>query len=80
MTEPYTLSRGRTVAVATEVFLQPMDTCPIGVKVQLLTVGGILVYGTWRREPHYVGWAPVPRRHPDVDYKPMEQPNAVKNS
>ena len=33
------------VSVATEVYLQPMDTCPVGVEVLLENPGGVLVRG-----------------------------------
>jgi hypothetical protein len=60
------LNGDQTVAVSTEVFINPdMTTCPRGVKVQLEGAGGVLMYGTYDgRNPFFVGWAPVPRRRP----------------
>lgn len=59
------LNGDQTVAVSTDVFINPdMATCPRGVKVQLEGAGGVLVYGTYNGDPFYVGWAPVPRRRP----------------
>lgn len=57
------LNNESTVAVATDYFWQPMDTCPYGVKVQLLGAGGVAVYGTARpKEKFWQGWAPLPKK------------------
>lgn len=45
-----------------------MADCPIGSKVQLLTAGGLPLYGSWNgKDPFYVGWAPLPKRRPDAE-------------
>lgn len=50
------------VAIDREYEWQPMDTCPRGVKIQLLGAGGVAVYGTYNGHPFWLGWAPVPSR------------------
>lgn len=51
------------IAVATEVFIQPMDTCPVGVEVLLENPGGVLVRGRWDGKTDvWKGWSPFPRR------------------
>ena len=56
------LNSDMTVAVATEVYWEDVATCPRGAKVQLLTVGGVAIYGNYRGEAFYTAWAPVPRK------------------
>lgn len=57
------LSADRTVAVDPSYFWQPLDTCPLSVKVQLLTTGGVAVYGQYTQgSKGYVGWAPLPKK------------------
>jgi hypothetical protein len=65
----HTINTTEATAVANEVYLQPMDTCPVGVKVQLENPGGVLVYGMWDGKPHHwKSWAPLPRRRkPDAE-------------
>ena len=59
----YYINNDKTVAIANDHYLQPMDTCPRGVKVQLLTTGGVLVYGTWNgRDKGYTSWYPLPKQ------------------
>lgn len=42
---------------------QPMSTCPIGSKVQLLNKGGVAAYGKWNgKEAYWLGWAPLPTK------------------
>lgn len=51
------------VASADGTFLYPAlgdPTPPGGAKVQLLTPGGVAVYGLW--SPTYMAWAPLPKR------------------
>ncbi|MEN9317344.1 MAG: hypothetical protein RIS35_3737 [Pseudomonadota bacterium] len=64
MTADYKLTADRTVAVDTRNEWQPMSTCPLGVKVQLLNPGGVAVYGTvsGRDRGMWGGWHPIPRR------------------
>lgn len=59
------LNAAGTVAVANECFWEPMSSCPIGCKVQLLGAGGVSVYGDYiRGNSFWQGWAPIPRRRP----------------
>ena len=63
---PYKINQTEAVAVATEYYLQPMETCPVGVKVQLMNPGGVLVYGEYNgRNKCWQAWAPLPRRKPE---------------
>lgn len=51
------------VAVDLDYYWQPMETCPRGVKVQLLGIGGVAVYGTYDgKNKDWQGWAPLPKR------------------
>lgn len=69
-TEPapsHKLNATGSVAVATDVFWnRDMTTCPRGVKVQLLGVGGVATYGTYNGDKFWTDWAPVPRRRPEA--------------
>lgn len=52
-----------TVAVDQAYFWQPMETCPRGVKVQLLGAGGVAMYGQYNgRDTFYTHWAPLPKK------------------
>ena len=51
------------VAVDANYFWQEMDTCPQGVKVQLLNAGSVAIYGTYDgKYSYWLGWAPLPKR------------------
>jgi hypothetical protein len=56
------LNKDRSVAVG-DYYFEWMSSCPLGVKVQLLTPHGIAIYGTVTEKTRgdYRGWAPVPR-------------------
>ena len=63
----HTINQHEATAVADGTYLQPMDTCPTGVKVQLMNPGGVLVYGTWNgKDTTWQAWAPLPRRRKDA--------------
>ena len=51
------------IVVSNTTYLIPdMNTCPIGVKVQLLNPGGVLVYGQYDgKSKDWLAWAPLPR-------------------
>lgn len=49
-------------AVDQNYFWQPIKTCPLGVKVQLLGKGGVAMYGQYNgRDKFYSHWAPLPK-------------------
>lgn len=55
------VSTHRRVAVDQGYFWRPLGTCPTGIKVQLLTDGGVAVYGLYStRSEGFVAWAPLP--------------------
>lgn len=57
------LNADQTVAVATDVYLNPdMSAAPRGVKLQLIGEGGVAVYGTYNGDPFWKEWCPVPKR------------------
>lgn len=59
----HTLNTEKTAAVSTTQYWEPMKDCPRGVKVQLLGLGGVAVYGMYDgRNPFWEGWAPLPKR------------------
>lgn len=50
------------VAVDPEYFWQPMGSCPLNTKVQLLNPGKVAVYGKWNgKDNFWIGWAPLPK-------------------
>lgn len=48
-----------------DYFWRPIATAPLGVKVQLLTEGGVAIHGKLNsrdiREGWYKGWTPLPK-------------------
>lgn len=54
------------VAVDQDYYWRPIETCPRGVKVQLLGKGGVAHYGyyTGPRDTFWTDWAPLPKRRP----------------
>lgn len=57
------ITSDKSTAVDQDYFWRPLETCPLSAKVQLLTQGGIAVYGQYHREAKgYLGWAPLPKR------------------
>lgn len=56
------LDKSGTVAVDTNYYWRSMDTCPRGVKVQLLGGGGVAMYGQYNgKDTFYKAWAPLPK-------------------
>lgn len=56
-------NHGVKVAVSPAYYWQPIDTCPLGVKVQLKTVpGGVATYGqvSSSNRKYFSHWAPLP--------------------
>ena len=60
----HSLNSTKTVAVATDYYWLPIDAdTPRGVKIQLLGVGGVANYATYRGELNtWTHWAPLPRK------------------
>lgn len=57
------LNNDKSVAVDQTYFWQPLHTCPLSAKVQLLTDGGVAVYGQYQPGVGgYLGWAPLPKK------------------
>lgn len=56
------INAAKTVAVDREYYWQPINTCPKGVKVQLVNKGyGVAVYGQYTpKEKFWTHWAPLP--------------------
>lgn len=52
------------VAVDQAYYWQPMSSCPLGCKVQLLTQNGVAVYGVVNKQQLFLydGWAALPKR------------------
>ena len=56
-----TLNNEKTVAIDRAYYWQPIETCPHGVKVQLLGSGGVAYYSTYSsKEKWPTHWAPLP--------------------
>lgn len=61
-------NHGTKVVVSQAYFWEPIDTAPLGCKVQLKTIpGGIATYGevTERNRKHFSDWAPLPTTRKD---------------
>lgn len=51
------------VAVDQNYYWQPMDSCPRGIKIQLLGIGGLPAYGLWDgKNRFWSAWAPLPKK------------------
>ena len=49
-----------TTAVDSSYHWLKMDTCPIGTKVQVCSMGGIAMHTIWDGKAEWAGWAPLP--------------------
>ena len=60
----HTINNAKTAAVAIDYYWLPVnEDTPRGVKLQLLTVGGIATYGQYNKGATWVThWAPLPRK------------------
>jgi hypothetical protein len=57
------ITSDKVAAVDQDYFWRPLHTCPLSAKVQLLTEGGVAVYGQYAPGTGgYVGWAPLPKK------------------
>ena len=61
----YKIDSSGAAAVDTTYFWQPLETCPCGVKVQLLGKSGVAMYGQLtpktKAEAFFTHWAPLPK-------------------
>ena len=59
------LDSTRTAMIDPEYFWRPIGEAPLGVKLQLLTQGGVAIHGKLtrreREEGFYLGWTPLPK-------------------
>lgn len=60
----YHVNHDQKVAVSTTYFWREISTCPPGVKVLLLTDGGIAIVGPHQPSDGCTHWAPLPKRAP----------------
>ena len=65
------LNTDKTVAVAEGYYWMPMDeNTPRHVKIQMLSMYGVAMYGTWDgRNTFWTHWAPLPRRRTEEETK-----------
>ena len=53
----------KTTAVDPDYYWQSLDSCPRGVKVQLLSIEGVAVYGQYDgKDSFWTHWAPLPKK------------------
>lgn len=57
----YHMDSSEEVAVADDLFYNPMDTCPRGAKVLLLGQYGVATLGIYNGDPQWKGWFPLPK-------------------
>jgi hypothetical protein len=56
------ISSDGAAAVDQNYYWQPIETCPLGVKVQLLGRSGVAIYSTYsRKDKFFTHWAPLPK-------------------
>jgi hypothetical protein len=58
----HTINSDQTVAVAIDTYWLPVASCPPGVKVQLLSKGGVAVYGVNNGDSFWTHWCPLPKK------------------
>jgi hypothetical protein len=61
-------SSDSNVIVDTEYYWQPIATCPLSAKVQLLSKYGVAVYGEYHNDSEsdfWTHWAPLPKKPKD---------------
>lgn len=54
------LTNDKAAAVDQNYYWQALGNCPKSTKVQLLTTGGVAVYGQYVGQDGFIGWAPLP--------------------
>jgi hypothetical protein len=63
----------RSAAVSDTFMWQSLTTCPLGVKVLLLTTGDVCVVGIFDNQAGYKNWSPLPRQERRSDVILREQ-------
>jgi hypothetical protein len=61
----HTINHDKTAAVATDVFWIPIASCPMGLKILLLTVHGVAIVGHYTEKldkGFYTHWHPLPKK------------------
>lgn len=59
----YKINEAESVAVDLDYYWnEDMTSCPRGVKVQLLGMGGLATHGIYNGAAFWVGWTPLPRK------------------
>lgn len=57
------ITSDKAAAVDQDYYWRSLKTCPLSAKVQLLTTGGVAVYGQYSPGAKgYLGWAPLPKK------------------
>jgi hypothetical protein len=46
-----------------------LSDVPKATKIQILTAGGVAIYGHWTKTTHFIAWAPLPRRNYDKEHE-----------
>lgn len=62
----HTINLTHKVAVANDVYWQPIETAPRGVKVQLLGKGNVATYGTYFGDKFWTHWCPLPKKQKET--------------
>lgn len=58
----HTINADHTAAVSTNVYWQPIDTAPRGVKIQLINKqSGVATYGTYYGDKFWDYWCALPK-------------------
>lgn len=75
----------KTVVIATNYFWLPITSeTPLGAKLQLLTLGGVAIYGSHTTKSDFcTHWAPLPKRLPEglsVRIRQREEQDYVVNA
>lgn len=65
-TETVVINASDSYAVSSEVYWR-YDTAPRGVKLFLLTIGGVAITGDWRDNSGFIAWHPLPKRNKELE-------------
>lgn len=68
----HTLNSAKTVAVATDTYWIPIDKdTPRGVKLQLLSIGGVAQYSVFNGDHFWTHWCPLPKKRTQSEVPPL---------